>query len=445
MPGAYKRDSDKARGRMGKWTIWWVDEHGQKRSKVGYTDKANSLELARSLETEAKRIRDGLVDPAERQRREASLRPVQEHIDEYRSNLLAKGDGVKHANHIAGAIARLFKAAAIASVSEIAPAKVQDALGRMKSRRSARTCNHALRSVQAFAKWLFHDGRIQEVPRGLATIPLYPEGDDRKYVRRAMSKPQLERLLEATRAGKAIVAKRDRRTHRALATLTGPERAWVYSLAMATGFRASEIASLTPEQFRLDGDSPSVTVLAAYSKRGKRSGRDDVQPIRREDARLLAPLLEGRERGRPVVALPEKTAEMLAADLAAAGIEPVDDKGRVIDFHSLRHSYITHLVASGVNPKIVQKLARHSTITLTLDRYTHVEDADLRGALEAPGEFQSFQRRPEADLPCNCPRCRPLRSLGRLRLPPAPSPLGLGCDPLELPPQPLVLRHEPDE
>jgi site-specific recombinase XerD len=38
-----------------------------------------------------------------------------------------------------------------------------------------------------------------------------------------------------------------------------------------------------------------------------------------------------------------------------------------------------------VNPKIVQKLARHSTITLTLDRYTTVENSDLRKALEGEG------------------------------------------------------------
>jgi integrase len=48
----------------------------------------------------------------------------------------------------------------------------------------------------------------------------------------------------------------------------------------------------------------------------------------------------------------------------------------VVDFHALRHTFITSLAAAGVHPKTAQMLARHSTITLTMDRYTHT----LRGA-----------------------------------------------------------------
>jgi hypothetical protein len=52
----------------------------------------------------------------------------------------------------------------------------------------------------------------------------------------------------------------------------------------------------------------------------------------------------------------------------------------VYDFHALRHPLITDLVVTGVYPKDAQVLARHSTITLTLDRYTHIRRADLRAA-----------------------------------------------------------------
>lgn len=50
----------------------------------------------------------------------------------------------------------------------------------------------------------------------------------------------------------------------------------------------------------------------------------------------------------------------------------VDAAGRVADFHALRHTYITNLATAGVSPKTAQTLARHSTITLTMDRYTHL-------------------------------------------------------------------------
>jgi hypothetical protein len=44
-----------------------------------------------------------------------------------------------------------------------------------------------------------------------------------------------------------------------------------------------------------------------------------------------------------------------------------DDANRVFDFHSLRHQNVSNLAVAGVHPKIAQTLARHSTITLTLD------------------------------------------------------------------------------
>ncbi len=60
-----------------------------------------------------------------------------------------------------------------------------------------------------------------------------------------------------------------------------------------------------------------------------------------------------------------------------------DDAGRVADFHALRHTFITRLVKAGVNPKEAQTLARHSTITLTMDRYAHVGLFDAASALNS--------------------------------------------------------------
>lgn len=54
-----------------------------------------------------------------------------------------------------------------------------------------------------------------------------------------------------------------------------------------------------------------------------------------------------------------------------------------LDFHALRHTYISRLVRSGANIKVAQELARHSTPTLTLGRYAHVTLMDQRRALDA--------------------------------------------------------------
>ena len=58
-----------------------------------------------------------------------------------------------------------------------------------------------------------------------------------------------------------------------------------------------------------------------------------------------------------------------------------DSDGRYADFHALRHSYLSRLGRSGASPKAMQRLARHTTVDLTLGRYTHANLYDLAGAV----------------------------------------------------------------
>ena len=66
-----------------------------------------------------------------------------------------------------------------------------------------------------------------------------------------------------------------------------------------------------------------------------------------------------------------------------------------IRFHDLRHSHATHLLAAGVHPKIAQERLGHSSVSITLDTYSHVlpgmqedavakVDAALQAALNKP-------------------------------------------------------------
>ncbi len=141
-----------------------------------------------------------------------------------------------------------------------------------------------------------------------------------------------------------------------------------------------------------------VIVEAAYSKRRRR----DEQPIRPEMVHLLRPWLVGKAPGEAVFNIPEKQAEMMRHDLTVARRkwldEPVtpadrqrreessfltyrDESGRVADFHSLRHTYVTSLIRGGASVKEVQELARHSDPRLTLNVYTHLGLQDKAAAL----------------------------------------------------------------
>ena len=43
-----------------------------------------------------------------------------------------------------------------------------------------------------------------------------------------------------------------------------------------------------------------------------------------------------------------------------------------LQFHDLRHAHATHMLASGVHPKIASERLGHSKIEITLDLYSHV-------------------------------------------------------------------------
>jgi hypothetical protein len=73
-------------------------------------------------------------------------------------------------------------------------------------------------------------------------------------------------------------------------------------------------------------------------------------------------------------------------------------EGHVVDFHALQHTFVTNLAAGGVHPKTAQVLARHSTITLTIDRYSHNQRAAELAALDTLpdlSEHKSVQRTSE--------------------------------------------------
>jgi len=75
-----------------------------------------------------------------------------------------------------------------------------------------------------------------------------------------------------------------------------------------------------------------------------------------------------------------RAAEMLRDDLKAAKIAYRDKDGKVVDFHALRHTYITSLHRNGVHGKVLQELARHSVGWLT-ERYTHVDEEEKEQAV----------------------------------------------------------------
>jgi integrase len=388
--------------------------------------KAAELMLAEKIR-KAELAAVGVTDPFEAH----NARPLAEHVEDYRRHLLAKGDCSEHVSKTdariravldgtravfvgdlsASAVAEflgdlrrdpprpelprgkewLTKAELLAALGDCRPAALARvvrreglaARGTGKARRyhasaaellqdlccrgmGIATSNGYTLAIKGFAKWLVRDRRMAADP--LVSLSCLNAKLDVRHGRRALPEDELRTLLTAARDSTVAVE-----------GLTGVDRGWLYAVAMAAGFRASELASLAPESFRLGADPPLVIVRAAYTKNRQQA----EQPLPPDLAAALGPYLDGKPAGLPVWpgTWPDRAAEMLRQDLAPAGIPYRDGEGRVCDFHSLRHSFVSLLARSGIHPKMAQTLARHSTITLTMDVYSHLSLHDAGAAV----------------------------------------------------------------
>jgi integrase len=162
-------------------------------------------------------------------------------------------------------------------------------------------------------------------------------------------------------------------------------RIWLFILG--TGFRKSEVQGL--KWADLDLERAEVHLDAERSKNNTaatlplpRAVVDMLRAWKAESGGTSGPVFLNMA-GKPwTVNLRKK----LRSCLRQAGIERRDDSGKWadsgVDLHSLRVSYITHLVRAGVDIKTVQRLARHKTVTLTLDVYARTFPEDQRSAVE---------------------------------------------------------------
>lgn len=70
-------------------------------------------------------------------------------------------------------------------------------------------------------------------------------------------------------------------------------------------------------------------------------------------------------------------------DLEATGLAKRDARGRVLDFHGPRMTYVTHLRLADVSLDMAKRLARHSDIRLTEDIHSDfslLSDAEREAA-----------------------------------------------------------------
>jgi hypothetical protein len=93
----------------------------------------------------------------------------------------------------------------------------------------------------------------------------------------------------------------------------------------------------------------------------------------------FADMLSETRKYRLNLTLAHQYLAQLAPELQAAILGNVGK----LDFHALRVTYINLVIASGVNPKEAQTLARHATAELTIGLYGRATDERLTQAIDA--------------------------------------------------------------
>lgn len=348
---------------LDRWAIEWRDETGAVHARTIRGDKRMATAALARYEERAARLRHGLPDLVADAR--ARGRPIVQVIEEYIA-VLAGGDTAPgYRQHMRARLLAITAGCRWETWADVEADALARYLGRLRDGpdggRSLSTLNGYLRCAKVFCNWYAERLKERSPLKGLKG---YPEQKERRRSRRILTDDEFGRLLEAA----------EKAPRRFRAAFSGKDRAMLYRVAAYSGLRASELARLTPQHFRLAADNPSIVV---YGK-GK---REEATPIPEHLAALLRSWLAGR---KPTVRVwPGRWSESrhqaawIERDAKRAGLGPG------VTFHGLRRRFVTSLIRAKNDPDVVRRMARHVDLKTTMDYYAELTPGDLRRAAES--------------------------------------------------------------
>jgi integrase len=262
-------------------------------------------------------------------------------------------------------------------------------------------------------------GRRDGKPGGLAPLT-------RRHIHRILSSAlarAVEQQLIARNPCDVFRKRLPKVERREMATLTAEQSArlldavrhshiyWPVLIALATGVRRGEVLAIRWRNVDLDRGTVRVVESLEQTKSGLRFkspktdraravalpsfAADELRRLKQEQAEGLL-ILGVRQTGDTLVCARRDGEPLQPQSLThefARFLARLKDFPRV-RFHDLRHSHATQLLLAGVHPKVAQERLGHSTVTTTLDLYSHVTatmqedaadrlDAAFRGAMMA--------------------------------------------------------------
>lgn len=171
---------------------------------------------------------------------------------------------------------------------------------------------------------------------------------------------------------KEIRPLKEEEVKRLLKVVQGDKLEALYILAITTGMRLGELLGLRYEDIDLQAGTLQVKrtvfngqIEAPKTLKGKRSIKLTQTSIKAlQKHQKVSEWVFSTKVGTPISVhnLHNRSWKPL---LNKTGL-PLDTR-----FHDLRHTCATLLLTKGVHPKIVQELLGHSSISITLDTYSH--------------------------------------------------------------------------
>ena len=186
-----------------------------------------------------------------------------------------------------------------------------------------------------------------------------------------------------------------------------------YCFALETGLRVGEIGALSDEDIDFEAKCLHVRHTLLYDKNkggfyiGLPKSRHSIRIVPLTDAAVAAlerqktlmakakakstnwnsdwdKLIFRSNNGNPVGASTYRgmIARIVANINLDRQIKSKEEGSEYVEFeamgmHTLRHSFATRAIENGVNPKSLQKILGHSTLSITMDLYVHVLDDQI--------------------------------------------------------------------
>lgn len=190
------------------------------------------------------------------------------------------------------------------------------------------------------------------------------------YTTEIMGREWKSRFPYAKRHKRLPVVLSHREIKEIISIIKNPKHRLLISLAYGAGLRVSEVVNLQA----CDLDIENLTLSVRMGKGSK----DRMSPIPKKLASELELLISKMTKDQYI--FESERGGKLTTRTAQAVFAQALSKTRIkksATFHSLRHSFATHLLEKGIDIRYVQELLGHSNIATT-QRYTKVTNLQLR-------------------------------------------------------------------